>query len=97
MRHIVDHTVFMPTIKSIELPFGQGTAKCTLEVPDVSEVLPKQEEVISLTYDVVVWLVKNAAEMAILRDVTTALESAEGAFDPRQVVVSFSEPRLCDI
>ncbi|KAM3414487.1 hypothetical protein BST61_g9648 [Cercospora zeina] len=53
----------MATTKTIELPLGNGTAKCTIEIPDASDDPPAPEAVVDFTYQAVAWIVKIAAEI----------------------------------
>ncbi|KAF2209870.1 hypothetical protein CERZMDRAFT_99928 [Cercospora zeae-maydis SCOH1-5] len=53
----------MSTTKTIELPLGNGTAKCTIEIPDASHDPPAPEAVVDFTYQAVAWIVKLAAEI----------------------------------
>ncbi|KAI5358402.1 hypothetical protein Slin15195_G108550 [Septoria linicola] len=53
----------MSTTRTVKLPFGKTTAKCTIEIPDTSDDPPPPGAVIDFTYEVVAWVVKIAAEM----------------------------------
>lgn len=53
----------MAITRTIELPLGNTTAKCTIELPDTTAKPQDPAAVVDFTYDLVAWVVKIAAEM----------------------------------
>lgn len=53
----------MPNIKTIELPLGNTTARCTIELPDPATRPQDPAAVVDFTYDLVAWVVKIASEI----------------------------------
>ncbi|CAK1367737.1 unnamed protein product [Cercospora beticola] len=66
----------MSTTKTIELPLGNTTAKCTIEIPDTSDDPPAPEAVVDFTYQAVAWIVKIAAEMNTTAPATSPQRSS---------------------
>lgn len=79
----------MSTTKTIELPLGNTTARCTIEIPDTSDDPPAPEAVVDFTYQAVAWIVKLAAEMN-----TTAPATSPQRSSIRQVR-AIHEPSAC--
>jgi hypothetical protein len=68
------------TVHTIELPFGDGVARCTIEIPVALAKPPEDQTVINFTYDVVAWVVKIATEMTI----RPSCSIADTSIEPRQ-------------
>lgn len=59
----------MPNIKTIELPLGNTTARCTIELPDPATRPQDPAAVVDFTYDLVAWVVKIASEITSTSEV----------------------------
>lgn len=58
----------MPNIKTIELPLGNTTARCTIELPDPATRPQDPAAVVDFTYDLVAWVVKIASEITSTKE-----------------------------
>lgn len=76
----------MPNIKTIELPLGDTTARCTIELPDPATRPQDPAAVVDFTYDLVAWVVKIASEITSTKElqVSTANHHHHHHHDPQQ-------------
>lgn len=76
----------MPNIKTIELPLGNTTARCTIELPDPATRPQDPAAVVDFTYDLVAWVVKIASEITSTSEVQvpTANHHHHHHHDPQQ-------------
>lgn len=74
----------MPNIKTIELPLGNTTARCTIELPDPATRPQDPAAVVDFTYDLVAWVVKIASEITSTKEVPTANHHHHHYHDPQQ-------------
>lgn len=74
----------MPNIKTIELPLGNTTARCTIELPDPATRPQDPAAVVDFTYDLVAWVVKIASEITSTSEVQVSTANHHHHHDPQQ-------------
>lgn len=75
----------MPNIKTIELPLGNTTARCTIELPDPATRPQDPAAVVDFTYDLVAWVVKIASEITSTKELQVPTANHHHHYhDPQQ-------------